>query len=80
MRLTRPQLNALTMLVMAGARGATAYKLGVGRATLRALAKRGLAEYRPRLGDGFSPRMIRYAVTDKGYEVHREEMDNARRR
>ena len=67
MNLSRRQLDALTLLVLAGKRGETAYGLETGLNTLRALVKRGLAEYRPTLGDGFFPRQCRFTITENGY-------------
>jgi len=72
-KLSRVQLNTLTLLVLAGKGGSSPYSLGASLGTLNALVRRGLAEYRPKLGDMFWPRGRRFVVTDRGYVVHREE-------
>ena len=75
MKLSKRQLDVLTLLVMAGKNGASAYHLGAGLNTLQALGKRGLAEFRSSAGDLFFPRMRSYVVTKLGHRVIRDEIE-----
>lgn len=70
-KLTKPQLDALTLLSLAGKRGATPYGMGQGNNTLQALVRRGLAQLKPALGDDFFPRLRKFAITDDGHAALR---------
>ena len=80
MKLSKPQLNALALLVMAGKHGSSAYSLGVSLTTLNALIKRGLTEYQHRsLADApsrmFFPQKRIHTITELGYKTHKEKME-----
>lgn len=77
MSLSKAQLNALTMLALAGKSGSTAYDLGVRISTLEVLRRRGLVVCEFRVGEWV--RLRKYIITELGYKAHRDILDHTRR-